>query len=75
MNDIDLVEHLKRNPSKLKEQKELYLRGNQLTELAPEFSKLTNVTKLVIAQSVLEELPPEIGELKKLTGPKGGAAS
>ena len=48
---------------------DLYLQGNQLTELSPEIGNLTILSKLYLYSNQLTgEIPPEIGNLTNLTG-------
>ena len=61
-NVLELIEEAAKT-----KQTELNLSSNELTELPPEITKLTNLTTLDLSYNQLTELPPEITKLTNLT--------
>ena len=53
--------------TKLEDVTDLWLSGNNLTELPSEIGNLTNLTELWLSYNKLTELPAEIGNLTNLT--------
>lgn len=60
------VKGLNRNEEELKEMKEIYLYGFNITDLPSDISCLNHIEKLCIHDNELKTLPKEIGDLSNL---------